>query len=87
MGILELNKNKLQKCDLDIKNKIPPGLIIKDLSLNSFKEIKDDIKQLQDDMKEMKDGFKPVTNWNLIRSVNNNLLKLEKEHYELQHYS
>ena len=55
--------------------------------MNSFKEIKDDIKQLQDDMKEMKDGFKPVTNWNLIRSVNNNLLKLEKEHYELQHYS
>ena len=55
--------------------------------LNSFKEIKADIKQLQDDIKEMKDGFTPVTNQNVSGSVTNNLLKLEKEHYELQQYS
>ena len=85
--ILKLNKDKLQKCVLDIKNNIPPGLTIKDLILNSFKEIKADIKQLQDDIKQMKDGFTPVTNQNVSGSVTNNLLKLEKEHYELQQYS
>ena len=55
--------------------------------MNSFKEIKADIKQLQDDIKQMKDGFTPVTNQNVSGSVTNNLLKLEKEHYELQQYS
>ena len=85
--ILKLNKDKLQKCVLDIMNNIPPGLTIKDLILNSFKEIKTDIKQLQDDIKEMKDGFTPVTNQKVIGSVTNNLLKLENEHYEFQQYS
>ena len=55
--------------------------------LNSFKEIKADIKQLQDDIKQIKGGFTPVTNQNVSGSVTNNLLKLEKEHYELQQYS
>ena len=55
--------------------------------LNSFKEIKANIKLLQDDIKEMKDGLTPVTNQNGSRSVTNNLLKLENEHYELQQYS
>ena len=50
-AILKLNKDKLQKCVLDIKNNIQPDLTIKDLILNSFKEIKADIKQLQDDKK------------------------------------
>ena len=59
-GILKLNKNKLPKCVLDIKNKIPPGLTIKDLVLNFFNAIKGDIKQLKDDIKEMKDGFTPT---------------------------
>ena len=85
--ILKLNKDKLQKSVLDIKNNIPPGLTIKDLILNFFKEIKADIKQLQDDIKEMKDGFTPVTNQNVSCSVTNDLLKLEKEHYELQQHS
>ena len=85
--ILKLNKDELQKCVLDIKNNIPPGLTIKDLILNSFKEIKADIKQVQDDIKETEDGFTPVTNQNVSGSVTNNLLKLEKEHYELQQYS
>ena len=71
----------------DIKNNILPGLTIKDLILNSFKEIKANIKLLQDDIKEMKDGLTPVTNQNVSRSVTNNLLKLENEHYELQQYS
>ena len=53
----------------------------------NYQEIKADIKQLQDDIKEMKDGFTPVTNQNVSGSVTNNLLKLEKEHYELQQYS
>ena len=44
--ILKLNKDKLQKCVLDMKSNIPPGLTIKDLILNSFKETKADIKQL-----------------------------------------
>ena len=79
---LKLNKYKLQKCVLDIKNNITPGLTIKDLILNSFKEIKANIKQLQDDIKEMNDGFIPVTNQNVSGSVTNNLLKLEKEHFE-----
>ena len=35
----------------------------------------------------MKDGLTPVTNQNGSRSVTNNLLKLENEHYELQQYS
>ena len=85
--ILKLNKDKLQKCVLDIQKNIPPGLTTKNLILNSFKEIKADIKQLQDDIKEMKDGLTPVTNHNVSGSVFNNLLKLEKEHYELQKYS
>ena len=72
---LKLNKYKLQKCVLDIKNNITPGLTIKDLILNSFKEIKANIKQLQDDIKEMNDGFIPVTNQNVSASVTNNLLK------------
>ena len=71
----------------DIKNNILPGLTIKDLILNSFKEIKANIKLLQDDIKEMKDGLTPVTNQSVSRSVTNNLLKLENEHYELQQYS
>ena len=75
---LKLNKDKLRKCVLDIKNNIPPGLTIKNLILNSFKEIKADIKQLQDDIKEMKDGFTPVTNQNVSGSVSNYLLKLEQ---------
>ena len=54
--ILKLNIDKLQKCVLDIKNNIPPGLTIKDLILNSFKEIKVDIKQLQDDIKGNQPG-------------------------------
>ena len=54
--------------------------------MNSYKEIKADIKQLQDDIKEMKDGFTPVTNHKVSGSVNNNLLKLEKKHYELQQH-
>ena len=70
------------KSVLDIKNNITPGLTIKDLILNSFKEIKANIKQLQDDIKEMNDGFIPVTNQNVSGSVTNNLLKLEKEHLE-----
>ena len=53
----------------------------------NYQEIKADIKQLQDDIKEMKDGFTPVTNQNVGGSVTNNLLKLEKEHYEFQQYS
>ena len=53
----------------------------------NYQEIKADIKQLQDDIKEMKDGFTPVTNQNVNGSVTNNLLKLEKEHYELHQYS
>ena len=85
--ILKLNKDKLQKCVLDIKNNIPSALTIKDLILNSFKEIKADIKQLQVGIKETKDGFTPVTNQNVSVSVTNNLLKLEKEHYEFQEYS
>ena len=87
MEILKLNKDKLQKCVLDIKNNIPSALTIKDLILNSFKEIKADIKQLQDDIEEMKDDFTPLTNQNVSGSVFNNLLKLEKEHYELRKYS
>ena len=83
---LKLNKDKLQKCVLDKKNNIPPGLAIKDLILNSFKEIKGDIKQLQHDIKEIKDGFTPVTHQNVSGSVSSNLLKLEKEHHELQPY-
>ena len=83
--ILKLNKDKLHKCVLDIKSNIPP-LTTKDLILNSFKEIKADIK-LQDDIKEMKDGFTSVANQNAGGSVSNNLLKLKKEHYELQQYS
>ena len=71
----------------DIKNNILPGLTIKDLILNSFKEIKANIKLLQDDIKEVKDGLTPVTNQNVSRSVTKNLLKLENEHYELQQYS
>ena len=55
--------------------------------LNSFKEIKADVEQLQDDIKEMKYGFPPVTNQNVSGSVSSNLLKLEKENYELQQYS
>ena len=55
--------------------------------MNSFKEIKANIKLLQDDIKEMNDGLTPVTNQNGSRSVTNNLLKLENEHYELQQYS
>ena len=35
----------------------------------------------------MKNGFTPVTNQNASGSLTNNLLKLEKEHYELQQYS
>ena len=85
--ILQLNKDKLQKCVLDIKNHIFRALIVKDLILNSFKEIKADIEQLQDDNKEMKNGFTPVTNQSVSGSVTNNLFKLEKEHYELQQYS
>ena len=81
---LKLNKDKLQKCVLDIKKNIPPGLSTKNLILNSFKEIKADIKQLQDDIKEMKDGFTPAINQNASDSLINNLLKLEKEHFELQ---
>ena len=42
--ILKLNKDKLQKFVFDIKNNILPGLTIKDLILNSFKEIRPDIK-------------------------------------------
>ena len=57
--IVKFNKDKQQKCVLDIKNNIPPRLTIKDLILNSFKEIKADIKQLQDDIKEMEDGLTP----------------------------
>ena len=53
----------------------------------NYQEIKADIKQLQDDIKEMKDGFTPVTNQNVSGSVTNNLLKLEKERYELHQYS
>ena len=85
--ILQLNKDKLQKCVLDIKNHIFRALIVKDLILNSFKEIKADIEHLQDDNKEMKNGFTPVTNQSVSGSVTNNLFKLEKEHYELQQYS
>ena len=59
--ILKLNKDKLQKCVLNIKNNISPGLTIKGLILNFLKEIKANIKQLQDEIKEMKDGFTPVT--------------------------
>ena len=81
--ILKLIKDKLQKCVLDLKSNIPPSLTIKNLILNSFKEIKADIKQLQDDIKEMKDGFIPVTNQKVSGSVTNYLLKLEKEQYEL----
>ena len=84
---LKLNKDKLQKCVLDIKRNIPPGLSTKNLILNSFKEIKADIKQLQDDIKEMKDGFTPAINQNASDSLINNLLKLEKEHFELQQCS
>ena len=86
-GILKLNKDKLQNCVLDIKNNISPGLTIKDFVLNSFNEIKADIKQLQDNINEMKDDFTPVTNQNVSGSVSNNLLNLEKVHYELQQYS
>ena len=57
--IVKFNKDKQQKCVLDIKNNIPPRLTIKDLILNTFKEIKADIKQLQDDIKEMEDGLTP----------------------------
>ena len=57
--IVKFNKDKQQKCVLDIKNNITPRLTIKDLILNSFKEIKADIKQLQDDIKEMEDGLTP----------------------------
>ena len=71
--ILKLNKDKQQKCILDIKDKIPLGSTIKNLILNSFKE--------------MKDGFTPVTNQSVTGSVSNNLLKLEKGYYELQQYS
>ena len=67
-----LKLNKLQKCVLDIKNNILSSLTMKDLILNSFKEIKADIKQLQDYIKEMKDGFTPVTNQNVSGSVSNN---------------
>ena len=67
-----LKLNKLQKCVLDIKNNILSSLTMKDLILNSFKEIKADIKQLQDYIKEMKDGFTPVTNQNVSASVSNN---------------
>ena len=59
--VLNLNKDKLQKCCLDIKNNIPPGLTIKELILNSFKEIKADIKQLEDDIKEIKSNQQQVT--------------------------
>ena len=55
--------------------------------MNSFNEIKADIKQLQDNINEMKDDFTPVTNQNVSGSVSNNLLNLEKVHYELQQYS
>ena len=71
----------MQKCVLVIKNCIPPGLIIKNLILNSFNEIKVNIKE--DDIKEMNNGFIPVTNENLSGSLSNDLLKLEKERYEL----
>ena len=37
LEILKLNKDKLQKCVLQISNNIPPGLTIKDSVLNSFK--------------------------------------------------
>ena len=84
--ILKLNKDKLQKCVLDIKDNIPPVLAIEDLILNFSKEIKGDIKQLQDDIKEIKDGFTPVTHQNVSGCVSSNLLKLEKEHHELQPY-
>ena len=67
-----LKLNKLQKCVLDIKNNSLSSLTMKDLILNSFKEIKADIKQLQDYIKEMKDGFTPVTNQNVSGSVSNN---------------
>ena len=59
--VLNLNKDKLQKCGLDMKNNIPPGLTIKELILNSFKEIKADIKQLEDDIKEIKSNQQQVT--------------------------
>ena len=67
-----LKLSKLQKCVLDIKNNSLSSLTMKDLILNSFKEIKADIKQLQDYIKEMKDGFTPVTNQNVSGSVSNN---------------
>ena len=35
----------------------------------------------------MTDGLTPVTNQDVSGSVSNNLLKLAKEHYELQQYS
>ena len=85
--ILKLNKDKLQKCVLVIKSNTPPSITIKDLILYSFKEIKADIKQLQNDIEEMKVGVTPVTNQKVSGSVSNNLLKLEKEHYEPQQYS
>ena len=72
--ILKLIKDKLQKCVLDLKSNIPSGLTIKNLILNSFKEIKADIKQLQDDIKEMKDDFTPVTNQKVSGSVTNYLI-------------
>ena len=46
-----------------------------------------DIKQLQDDIKETEDVLTPVTNQNVSGSISNDLLKLVKEHYELQQYS
>ena len=81
--ILKINKDKLQKSVSEIKNNIPPSWTLKDLTLNSFQEIKANIKQLQDDIKKMKDGFTPETNQNVSGSVSNNLLKHDKEHYEL----
>ena len=57
------------------------------LNLSVAKILKLNKDKLQDDIKEMKYGFTPVTNQNVRGSVSNDLLKLEKERYELQQSS
>ena len=67
--ILKLNKDKVQKCVLDIKNNITWF----NYQRFYFELLKADIKQLQDDIKKMKDGITLVTNQNISGSLSNDL--------------
>ena len=84
--ILKMNKEKLQKCILDIKNNIPPGMTIKDLILNSFNEIKNEIKELKDEIKDLKETSSFLEP-SIIANKSQDYVKLEKSHHEPEQYT